>query len=65
MQVDWWSKNPREKEAVLKAFRDANPNLNLPTDEYAAVIMCTADPKKMDGEDPQQVVTGVAVRGGI
>ena len=50
MQVDWWSKNPKEKEAVLKAFRDANPNLNLPTDEYAAVIMCTADPKKIDGK---------------
>jgi hypothetical protein len=50
MQVDWWSKNPKEKEAELKAFRDANPNLNLPTDEYAAVIICTADPKKIDGK---------------
>jgi hypothetical protein len=50
MQVNWWSKNPKEKEAELKAFRDANPNLNLPTDEYAAVIMCTADPKKVDAK---------------
>jgi hypothetical protein len=50
MQVDWWSKNPKEKEAELKAFRDANPNLNLPTDEYAVVIMCTADPKKVDAK---------------
>jgi hypothetical protein len=50
MQVDWWSKNPKEKEAELKAFRDENPNLNLPTDEYAAVIMCTADPKKVDAK---------------
>jgi hypothetical protein len=48
MQVDWWSKNPKEKEAELKAFRDTNPNFNLPADEYAAVIMCTSDPKKMD-----------------
>jgi hypothetical protein len=50
MQVDWWSKNPKEKEAELKAFRDANPNSNLPIDEYAAVIMCTADPKKVDAK---------------
>jgi hypothetical protein len=50
MQVDWWSKNPKEKEAELKAFRDANPNLMLPADPFAAVIMCTADPKKVDGK---------------
>jgi hypothetical protein len=50
MQVNWWSKNPKEKEAELKAFRDANPSVNLPTDEYAAVIMCTADPKRVDAK---------------
>jgi hypothetical protein len=47
MQVDWWSKNPQEKAAELQAFMAANPNVGLPTDEYAAVIMCTADRNKV------------------
>jgi hypothetical protein len=46
MQVEWWQRKPDEKREALRV-RD-NPNMELPEDEYAAVIMCTADPKKVD-----------------
>jgi hypothetical protein len=48
MQVDWWSKNPSEKEEAIRAFNEQNPKLVLPADPFAAVIMCTADPKKVN-----------------
>src|SRR5207302_605028 len=47
---DWWKKNPEEKDPELKTFLDQNPNVKLPSDEYAAVILCTSDPKKVDGK---------------
>jgi hypothetical protein len=50
MQVDWWQRKPDEKREALRAVKRDNPNIELPEDEYAAVIMCTADPKKFDGK---------------
>jgi hypothetical protein len=35
---------------ALRAVKRENPNMELPEDEYAAVIMCTADPKNVDGK---------------
>jgi hypothetical protein len=48
MQVDWWSRFPEEKEQELQAFLEQNPNIILPPEPYAAVILATADPKKVD-----------------
>jgi hypothetical protein len=48
MQVDWWAQNPLEKIEALRAVRQQNPKLALPEDPFAAVIACTADPKKVD-----------------
>lgn len=48
MQVDWWAKNPLERDEALQALRAQNPKLVLPADPFAAVIACTADPKKVD-----------------
>jgi hypothetical protein len=48
MQVDWWERKPDEKREALRAVKRDNPNMELPEDEYTAVIMCTADPKKVD-----------------
>jgi hypothetical protein len=50
MQVDWWRRCPEEKDVELKSFLAANPGSSLPADEYAAAIMCTADPKKIDSK---------------
>jgi hypothetical protein len=50
MQVDWWARKPEEMREALRAVKRDNPNMELPEDEYAAVIMCTADPKKVDGK---------------
>jgi hypothetical protein len=50
MQVDWWNRNPEEKKIAVQAIMAENPNIKLPDDDYAAVIMCTADPKKMDSK---------------
>lgn len=50
MQVDWWKNNPEERKIAVQAVMAENPNLKLPHDDYAAVIMCTADPKKMDNK---------------
>jgi hypothetical protein len=50
MQVDWWSKNPEEKTQELTKFKKQNPDISLPNDEYAAVIMCTSYPKRVDGK---------------
>jgi hypothetical protein len=50
MQVDWWAKNPLEKDEVLQGLKEQNPNLVLPADPFAAVIACTADPKKVDNK---------------
>ena len=47
MQVNWWAKNPSEKDQALRALKDQNSKLALPEDPFAAVIACTADPKKM------------------
>jgi hypothetical protein len=48
MQVNWWQRKPDEKREALRVVKKDNPNMELPEDEYAAVIMCTADPKKVD-----------------
>jgi hypothetical protein len=50
MQVDWWQRKPDEKREALRAVKRDNPNMELAEDEYAAVIMCTADCKKVDGK---------------
>jgi len=50
MQVDWWNRNPEEKKIAVQAIIAENPNIKLPDDDYAVVIMCTADPKKMDSK---------------
>ena len=50
MQVDWWAKNPLERDEALRALQAQNPNLVLPADPFAAVILCTADPKKVDNK---------------
>ena len=48
MQVDWWAQNTLEKDEALGAAKQQNPKLPLPEDPFAAVIACTADPKKVD-----------------
>jgi hypothetical protein len=48
MQADCWAQNPLEKSEALRAFKQQNPKLALPEDPFAAVIACTADPKKVD-----------------
>jgi hypothetical protein len=48
MQVDWWAQNPLERDEALRAVKRQNPKLPLPKDLFAAVIACTADPKKVD-----------------
>ena len=48
MQVDWWEQNPLEKDEALQAIKQQNPKLVLPEDPFAAVMACTADPKKVD-----------------
>jgi hypothetical protein len=50
MQVDWWAKNPLEKDEALRALKAQNPKLVLPADPFAVVIACTADSKKVDGK---------------
>ena len=46
MQVDWWARNPLEKDEALRAIKRQSLKLALPEDPFAAVIACTADPKK-------------------
>jgi hypothetical protein len=58
MQVDWWARNPLEKGEALRAVKEHNPKLALPEDPFAAVIACTADPKKM-GEKMRSKVSRV------
>ena len=48
MQADYWAQNPSEKRDALRAAKQQNPKLALPEDPFAAVIACTADPKKVD-----------------
>ena len=48
MQVDWWQRKPEEMREALRAVKRDNPNVTLPDDKYAAVIMLTTDPKKVD-----------------
>jgi hypothetical protein len=50
MQVNSWEKNPSEKSEALRAVKEQNPKMALPEDPFAAVIACTADPKKVDGK---------------
>jgi hypothetical protein len=47
-QVEFWTRNPSEKGEALRAAKQQNPKLALPEDPFAAVIACTADPKKVD-----------------
>jgi hypothetical protein len=49
-QVDWWKRKPDEMRDAIKAAKRDNPNIKLPEDKYAAVIMLTADPKKCDAK---------------
>jgi hypothetical protein len=65
MQVDWWAQKPDEMREALQTIKIETPNIKLPDDMYAAVIMLTADPKKVDGKTRQQVVASVAVRSRI
>lgn len=48
MQVDYWTRNPLERDEALRSAKEQNPKLALPEDLFAAVIACTADPKKVD-----------------
>jgi hypothetical protein len=48
MQVDWWKKNAEERRVEIGAFQAQNPAIRLPADEFAAVLACTTDPKKVD-----------------
>jgi hypothetical protein len=50
MQVDRWQRKPEEMREALSTVRKEHPNITLPADEYAVVIACTADPKKVDGK---------------
>ena len=50
MQVDWWKQRPEEMLQALQAIKTESPDLKLPDDKYAAVIMATADPKKVDSK---------------
>jgi hypothetical protein len=50
MQVDWWKQRPEEMLQTLQAIKTESPGLKLPDDKFAAVIMLTADPKKVDGK---------------
>jgi hypothetical protein len=49
-QVDWWKRKPDEMREAIQAARKENQNIELPEDTYAAVIMLTADPKKVDAK---------------
>jgi hypothetical protein len=49
-QVDWWKRKPDEKREAIQAAMRENPNIELPEDKYAVVIMLTADPKKVDAK---------------
>jgi hypothetical protein len=49
-QVDWWKRKPDEMREAIQAAKKANSNIKLPDDKYAAVIMLTADPKKVDAK---------------
>jgi hypothetical protein len=48
MQVDWWARKPEEMHQALQTIKKESSNIKLPDDMYAAVIMFTADPKKVD-----------------
>jgi hypothetical protein len=48
MQVDWWHRKPDEMHQALQTIKKEISNIKLPDDMYAAVIMLTADPKKVD-----------------
>ena len=50
MQVDWWRRKPDEMHQALQTIKKESSNIKLPDDMYAAVIMLTADPKKVDGK---------------
>jgi hypothetical protein len=47
-QVEFWARNPLERDEALGAVKQQNSKLPLPEDLFAAVIACTADPKKVD-----------------
>jgi hypothetical protein len=49
-QVDWWKRKPDEMREAIQAVKRENPNIKLPEDKYAAVIMLTADPAKIDAK---------------
>jgi hypothetical protein len=48
MQVDWWQQKPNEMREAVQTIKLETPNIELPDDMYAAVIACTANPKKVD-----------------
>jgi hypothetical protein len=50
MQVAWWKKNAVDRKVEIAAFKAENPTRTLPADDFATVIVCTADPKKVDAK---------------
>jgi hypothetical protein len=50
MQVDWWERKPDEMREALQTIKLENSNIELPDDKYAAVIMLTTHPKKVDAK---------------
>jgi hypothetical protein len=48
MQVDWWHRKSGEMHQAVQPIKKESFNIKLPDDMYAAVIMLTADPKKVD-----------------
>ena len=62
MQVDWWTQKPDEMREALQTIKIGTPNIKLPDDMYAAVIMLTADPKKVDDKTRSKWSRSLAVR---
>jgi hypothetical protein len=56
MQVDWWERKPDEMREAPQTIEKDKPNVKLPDDMYAAVIMLTEG----GSQDPQQMVAGLA-----
>ena len=49
-QVRWWLLLPSKRQEALRVVRAENPQLRLPKDLYATVILATADPHEVNGK---------------
>lgn len=49
-QVRWWLQSPSKRKDALRVIQEQNPQLRLPADLYATVIVATADSKIVDGK---------------